>query len=326
MSALPTVVLGAPAPEQDFAPLEEIAALLHPADSTRPMTAREMIRRSKDLDVVGMIIPGEFQVDKDFLNAFPQLRVIANTAAGYNNLPLEEMTMRNIWATNTPDAFVDATADATMGLLLGVARYLPLADQFVRSGRWQKSAMRTDHWAGMELRGKTLGVVGFGRTGQAVATRSEAFGMEVIFTGNGPKLSPQQRSLDDLLSQADVVTLHVPLNDQTHHLVTAESFAKMKNGAILLNLSRGPVVKERDLVAALKQGKLGAAALDVFEDEPNVSKELFGMANVVLAPHLGGATRESRRRARHQAAQNVADVIKGERPENALNGLLIETV
>lgn len=321
MSTLPYVVICAPAPEQDFEPLKGFAELIQPPDNVRLLTKKEIVKLSAGKKVEGLIIPGEFQVDEAFLMEFPHLKVIANTAAGYNNLPLEELTKRGIWGTNTPHAFVDATADATLGLLLAVARFLPLADQFVRSGRWHKTQVRSDQWAGMELRDKTIGIIGFGRTGQAVAARAEAFGMKVIYTRRGPKVNAQQRELDELLAEADVVSVHTPLNPETHHLINKESFDRMKKGAIFLNLSRGPVVNERDMVNALKEGKLSAAALDVFEDEPRVSKELFGMANVVLAPHLGGATRESRSRARKEAAQNVAWVLQGDRPETPVNEL-----
>jgi len=321
MSNLPSVVICASAPEQDFEPLQGLADLILPTENVRVLTQKEVIRYAKEKPVQGLIIPGEFPVDAEFLNEFPHLKVIANTAAGYNNLPLDELTRRGIWATNTPEAFVDATADATMGLLLGVARYLPLADQFVRNGKWHRTPVKADQWAGMELRGKTIGIIGFGRTGQAVATRAEAFGMKVIYTRRSNQTSPGQRNLQDLLAEADIISLHVPLNEETHHLINKETLSKMRPGAILINMARGSVVNEKDLIAALREGTLGAAALDVFEDEPRVSQELFGLANVVMAPHLGGATRESRSRARRQAAQNIADVLQNERPETPVNDL-----
>jgi len=179
-----------------------------------------------------------------------------------------ELTRRRIWGTNTPDAFTGATADATLGLILALIRRIAAGDAYVRSGRWEHEGPQGDRWSGMELGGKTLGIVGFGKIGQAVAHRAEAFGMKIIFHRRGATGDPRQRDLRALLGEADLVTVLVPLTAETRYLIDAEALAAMKAGAMFVNISRGPVVHEQALVDALREGRLAGAALDVFEAEP----------------------------------------------------------
>ena len=301
-----------------FTPLDGVAEIVQ-SDGVALLSRQEMIELGQKHEVAGFIVPGEAPIDVRMLDALPSLRVIANTAAGYNNLPLAEMATRGIWGTNTPEAFVDATADATLAILLGFARKVPAADAYLRRGTWEADGIKTANWAGIELLGKTLGVVGYGKIGQAVRKRAEAFGMRVIYSRSQPDGHADNRDLTDLLAESDFVSLHTPLTDSTRHLIDAAALKTMKPGAVLINMARGPVVDEVALVDSLKSGHLGGAGLDVFEEEPRVHRDLLEMDNVVLTPHLGGATYESRKRARLTASENVRQVLAGETPMNALN-------
>tara|TARA_R110002096_G_scaffold91625_14_gene207339 strand:+ start:12775 stop:13740 length:966 start_codon:yes stop_codon:yes gene_type:complete len=314
----PTVINAVRVPDDYLEPLHDVAHIIQP-DHANVMTFEELATTIQEHSAAGAIIPGELKIDPARLAEFPSLRVLANTAAGFNNLPLEAMAEHGIWGTNTPDAFVDATADAAFALILGLARKTVTGDQFVRSGDWAAKGIVTQNWEGMELRGKTLGIVGFGAIGKAVAQRAEAFGMKVIYHRRTPDDGCGYRILGDLLAEADIVSLHTPLTPETRHLIDADALAMMKRGAFLVNLARGPVVHETALVDALKSGQLGGAGLDVFEHEPEVHPELLTMENVVLTPHLGGATREARKVARLTAAENVRRVLLGERPLTPLN-------
>jgi len=316
----PVVLNSMPVPVDYLEPLQGVAEILQPpGPSPSAMTREEILETGRARGIAGLIIPGDVPVDAAFLDALPSLRIVANTAVGYDNLPLELLRERGVSATNAPESFVHATADAALALLLAVARKIPRADAFVRSGRWPESSLGAAVWEGWELRGKTLGILGYGRIGAEVGRRAEAFGMEVIYHRRRADGDPRWRDLEGLLSEADVVTLHTPLTPETRHLLNRERLAEMKPGAILLNLARGPVIDEAALVEALDSGHLAGAGLDVFEEEPVVHPGLLELENVVLTPHLGGATWEGRRHARLLAAENVARVLCGQRPLTPLN-------
>lgn len=267
----------------------------------------------------GIINQAELTVDAELLNAAPRLKVVANVAIGVNNLDLKLMEQRGVWATNVPDAFVASTADCTMALMLNLLRGIKSADQYVRSGRWPNDGFQPGVWDGVLLAGKTLGIIGYGRIGKAVARRAKAFDMRVIYHSSTTLLDAKFRTLDDLLTEADVVALHTPLTASTYHLIDAEKLAQMKPNAFLINMARGPVVHEQALVDALRDGKIAGAALDVFEFEPEAHPALLQMPNVCLTPHIGGGTRESRMAARHLCAENVAAALQGERPVSPVN-------
>jgi glyoxylate reductase len=313
--ALPRVLITNTVPDDILEPLRGLADVLLGPDGGYTTPRDEVLRLAPEL--VGIINQGELRVDAELLDHAPRLRVVANVAAGYNNMDTDLMAVRGVWATNTPDAFYEATADVTLAMILAVARFLVKGDRYVRAGEWRKIEFGV--WDGVLLKGRTLGIVGYGRTGRAVAQRARAFGMNIIYTRQQPVNDPDSRSLDDLLREADFVSLHVPLNAQTRHLIDAERLALMKPDAYLINMARGPVVDEAALVAALQRGHLAGAALDVFEQEPVVHPALLTMDNVVLAPHIGGGTRESRREARLLCAQNIAAVLRGERPLTPVN-------
>jgi lactate dehydrogenase-like 2-hydroxyacid dehydrogenase len=249
------------------------------------------------------------RVDAAFLDAAgDRLRVVANVAVGYDNVDVDACGARGVRATNTPGVLVDATADLAIGLLLAATRRLGQGERLIRSGTaW---AWSIDFMLGRGLRGKTLGIVGYGDIGRAVAERARAFGLEVVFT----RRSGGGVSLGELLERADFVSLHVPLTEATRHLIDAAALARMKPGAYLVNTARGPVVDEAALAAALRDGVIAGAALDVFEHEPEVHPDLLELENVVLVPHLGSATVETRTAMAELAAANVVAVLDGREP------------
>ena len=247
-------------------------------------------------------------VDDAVLDAGRDLKVVANIAVGYNNIDVPSARRRGIAVTNTPDVLTEASADFTWALILGITRRISEGERLVRRGEWKGWAL--DFMLGMELRGKQLGIVGFGRIGHAVAARAGAFGMRVVHASRASDGMP----LDRLLATSDVVSLHVPLTPETKHLIDQPALARMKRSAYLINTSRGPVVDEAALAWALRERIISGAALDVYEREPVISPELLKLENVLLAPHLGSATTETRTAMADLAARNVVAVLSGEPP------------
>jgi glyoxylate reductase len=252
------------------------------------------------------------------------LKIIANLAVGYDNVDLDAAENRNVVVTNTPEVLNETTADTAFMLLLAAARRLGEAERLLRSGGW-------DAWGPMQLTGpdvwgKKLGVVGFGRIGQAVARRARGFDMEVLYHDQHRNESAEKETrvryveLDELLRTCDFISVHTPLTDETHHLIGATELGRMKPEAVLINTSRGPVVDEAALADALAEGRIFAAGLDVYEKEPEVHPKLLELENVVLAPHIGSASVETRDRMAVLAAENIVAVLCGEEPKTPVNG------
>lgn len=254
------------------------------------------------------------RVDDAFLAAAPQLSLVANVAVGYNNVDVAACTARGVTVTNTPGVLTDATADLALGLILMVTRRLGEGERLIRSGvpwKWGMFMM-----LGTGLQGLRLGIVGMGAIGTATATRAKAFGMEIAYSNRNAvdaaterRLGARLLPLDHLLATSDIVSLHCPFSDATHHLIDAQALASMKPSAFLVNTARGPIVDEGALVAALQSGSIAGAALDVFEHEPDVHPGLLELDNVVLIPHLGSATNETRGAMADLAANNVVAVL-----------------
>jgi len=307
---LPRVLVTVSIPREHLSPLEGLAEILMPDNGVCAAP------RSQVLDLIGdcaaVLSQGELRVDAEMLDAAKSLKFVANAAMGIDNLDLAELRRRGIAASNTPAAFAESTADLTLGLLLNVTRRLSEGDRFVRTGDWVRRGMEPLRWEGSLLGGKTLGIIGYGRIAKLVEARARAFGLEVIHTKSTPHDHPGYRPLDVLLGDSDFLVVLVPLTPDTHHLINTERLAKMKRGAFFLNVARGKVMDEAAVVAALQSGHLAGAAFDVFEEEPIVSEALLRMENVVLCPHIGGATKEQRRRGRLEAADEVARFLKGE--------------
>lgn len=263
-------------------------------------------------------------VGAELIAAAPGLRVIGNFAVGYNNIDVAEATRRGIAVTNTPGVLTAATAELTWALILAAARRVVEADAFVRAGKFE--GWRPGAFLGMELAGKTLGIVGFGQIGQAVARQALGFGMRVVYFSRrraDPEVESALRarpaSLEDLLAGADVISIHTPLTPETRHLIGEAELRKMKPTVILVNTARGPVVDEGALVRALRDRRIAGAGLDVYEDEPRLAAGLTDLPNVVLLPHAGSATLEAREGMARLAALNIKAVLTGERPPNLVN-------
>jgi glyoxylate reductase len=279
-------------------------------DDELPPPRSELLARVAHAD--GLLALLTERVDAELLEAAPSLRVVANHAVGVDNVDVPACTARRVWVTNTPDAVTESTADLTWALILAVARRLGEGERLLRAGRYK--AWTPTLLLGLELRGATLGIVGLGRIGEAVARRARGFGMHVLHTTSRGGIS-----LEELLARSDVVTLHCPLTPATRHLMDARRLAQMKRGAILINTSRGAVVDEAALVAALGSGHLGGAGLDVFENEPQVHPGLIGRDDVVLLPHLGSATHATRAHMATMALIDAARVLRGEPPLHPVN-------
>ncbi|MCB1230795.1 MAG: D-glycerate dehydrogenase [Verrucomicrobiae bacterium] len=313
----PRVLVTLKIPSEDLAPLDGIAEIEMSPHEWDVMPRAEILAKIGDCDA--LLSQGELRVDDELLEAAPKLRIAANAAMGIDNLDLEALNRRGVWATNTPSAFVESTADLTLGLILSTVRRIAEGDRFVRRGEWEKTGMQPVRWEGMLLGGRTLGMVGYGKIAQAVERRARAFDMKVIHCRTQPSEHPDCRSFEELLTESDIVGLFVPHTLETHRLMNAATLAQMKPGAVLINVARGKVVDEPALVAALESGHLGGAGLDVFEAEPKVNPALYELKNVTLTPHLGGSTRADRQRGRLEAAENVARVLRGELPLTPVN-------
>lgn len=263
-------------------------------------------------------------VDQELLDRAPNLKIIANFGVGYNNIDVAAATRRGILVTNTPDVLTDATADLTMALLMAVARRVVEGDRHTRAGRFRFWA--PFYFLGHEITGKTLGLIGMGRIGTAVARRAAGFNMRVVYH-NRNRLAPENEDalgvryveLKALLQESDFVSLHTPLTSQTRHLIGSHELDLMKASAFLINTARGPVVDEQALLEALQQGRIAGAGLDVYEHEPALTPGLDQLNNVVLLPHMGSATVETRYRMAQTAAVNLLDGLDGRIPANCVN-------
>ncbi len=283
-------------------------------ENDAPMPRAELLARVQGCE--GLVCMLSDKVDGELFDRAPGLRAVANVAVGYDNVDLARARAQGCAVTNTPDVLTEATADLTWALLLSAARNVVAADAFTRSGAWQ--AWQLQGFLGVDFGGKTLGVVGFGRIGQAVARRAQGFGMQVLYSDPSapPAHGARPVPLDELLATAHFVCLHMPLTPATHHLIDAAALARMRPEAVLVNVARGPVVDEAALVEALRSGRLRAAGFDVYEHEPRLSPGLAALPNVVLLPHLGSATQETRARMCEMSAEAVLAVIQGREPAN----------
>jgi lactate dehydrogenase-like 2-hydroxyacid dehydrogenase len=319
--AKPTVVVTRAIPR---AALDLLAGhcTVHANGADEAYTPDELVSHVRDADALIALLTD--RIDDAFLARCPRLKIVANVAVGYDNIDVSAATRRGIVVTNTPGVLTDATADFAWALLLGVVRRVPEADAYVRAGRFTEWKMMAFH--GGDLTGRTLGIAGFGRIGQAVARRGRGFGMHVIYTNTRRASQALEDELDaryvdkeTLLASSDVLSLHLPLTPATRHFVGAPEFAIMKSSAYLINTARGPVVDEHALVEALRSGAIQGAGLDVFEREPEVTTALLEMTNVVLAPHIGSATVETRTNMALIAAENVLAVLAGAPPLNRVS-------
>jgi glyoxylate reductase len=298
---VPSVVVTRRLPGRVLAPLEALAAVaVGPAES---WPREELQARVATADA--LICQLTDRIDRELIEGAANLRIIANIAVGYDNIDLAAARERGIIVTNTPGVLTNAVAEFTWALILSVTRRVAEGDRLVRRGAWKGWAL--DFMPGMELAGKQLGLIGRGRIGQAVADKAAVFGMRVAFAKHGV-------SFDELLVGSDIISIHVPLTDGTRHLIDRKALVRMKKSAYLVNTSRGPIVDEEALAWALSEGLLAGAALDVYEREPEVHPDLLKHENVLLAPHLGSATRETRTAMAELGVRNVVEVLAGRPP------------
>lgn len=292
------------------------------------MSRKELVEKIKDKD--GLLCLLTDRIDTEVMDAGERLKIIANYAVGYNNIDLKAATERKIAVTNTPGVLTETTADLVFALLLAVARRVVEADGFLRRGEFKGWSPML--FLGTDVYKKTLGIIGLGRIGKAVAKRARGFAMRIIYY-EPQRLSPETeraysaeyRPLNELLKEADFITIHTPLTDSTHHLIGEEQFSLMKKSAYLINTSRGPVVDEKALVRALHNKLIAGCGLDVYEQEPAVEEELLQLPNVVLLPHIGSASVETRTRMAEMAVENlVAFFVNHKKPPQILNPEVFE--
>ncbi len=299
---------------------EEYEVEVNPHD--RVATREELAAGIKGKDALLSLLTDT--VDAEVMDAEPRLKVIANYAVGFNNIDVAAATERGILVTNTPGVLTETTADLAFALLMACARRVVEADGFMRAGKYEGWGPML--FLGRDIHGKTLGIVGFGRIGQAMAQRGAGFNMKILYHDaiRAPEelekaYNAEYRELPDLLRESDFVSLHVPLAESTHHLISDAQLELMKTTAILINTSRGPVIDERALVRALAEGLISGAGLDVFEREPEFEPGLAKLANVVIVPHIASASVETRTRMATMAAENACAVMRGEMPPNIVN-------
>jgi glyoxylate reductase len=298
---------------------EKCDVTVNPYD--RVATREELLENVKGKDALLCLLTDA--IDEEVFATNPNLKVVANYAVGYNNIVVKDANKYGVPVTNTPGVLTETTADFAWTLLMATARRIVEADTFNRTGKFVG-------WApllllGQDVHHKTIGIVGFGRIGQAVAQRARGFDMNVLYYDMNKmpevaaKYDAQYRELDDLIRESDFITLHVDLNESTRHLISDREFGMMKKNAYLINTSRGPVVDEQALVRALKSDQIAGAGLDVYEDEPIMAPGLAECANAVLAPHTASATRETRGAMARIAAENIIAALEGRTPPNIVN-------
>lgn len=310
-----------PLPGDALAPLAEAHDLvIHDEDT--PITREQLLAGVADADVLLCLL--QDQIDKEVFKAGRKLKIVGNYAVGTNNINVDWATLKDIAVLNTPYVLTDASADMAFALLLSVARRLREGDQLVRSGQW--TGWQPAQMLGTQVSGKTLGIVGMGRIGQALARRALAFNMRILYHNRHPlpiglerEFGTTRLPLNELLQQSDFVSLHCPLTPQTKHLIDQEALDLMPSHAFLINTARGPVVDEQALVDALKSGSIAGAGLDVYEEEPQVHPDLCTLENVVLTPHLGSATHETRAAMARILVNGVLSLLNGQRPPNLIN-------
>jgi glyoxylate reductase len=326
--SLPLVIVTHALPAGWLEPLAGRCRLLvGPPTTTNSGLADDLRRHLPEAE--GLLTMLTVRVADDLLDATPRLKVVSNMAVGVDNIDLDACTRRGIPVGHTPGVLTESTADLTMALLLATARRLPEASRDAREGRWP--TWEPDRWLGWDLQGATLGIVGLGQIGTAVAERARPFGVRLVYSNRSPKpdiearLGMERISLDNLLIQSDFVLLHVPLSDETHGLIDEAALRRMKSSAILINVARGPVVDSDALYRALSEGWIAAAGLDVTDPEPlPPDHSLYSLDNCLIVPHIGSATHVTRRRMAGRACENLLAGVNGRRLPHCANPAVYE--
>lgn len=283
----------------------------------------ELLSRISDAE--GIQTAGSDQVDDEFLDAAPKLKIVANTAVGYNNIDVQACSRRGVFVTNTPGVLDECVADYAFGLMISACRRIGESERFLRSGQWKSFYFK--QMLGIDINGATLGLIGFGRIGQAIAKRANGFGMRVLYHTRSRVSESVERDLNathvnklHLLQQSDVVMLILPYAQNTHHIIGEQELRQMKSQSVLVNIARGGIVDDKALIKALKARTIFAAGLDVYEGEPHLDPEFLELENVVLSPHIGSASEPTRRAMAMTAAKNLVAVLaNGEKPINLVH-------
>jgi len=285
-------------------------------------TIEQLYANARDKDAIVSVLVNK--IDKQFFDNCPAIKVVANVAVGYDNIDMDEAQKRGVLVCNTPGVLTDSTADLAFALMLSAARKTPSAEQYLRDGQWHRFAL--DLLLGVDVHHKTLGIIGMGRIGQAFAARARGFSMEILYSQRSRVAEEIEEglqatfvSLEELLERSDFVSVHCPLNDATRHLIDREKLSQMKKSAIIINTARGAVIDEPALAEALANGVIAGAGLDVFENEPRVNSQLLDLKNVVLLPHIGSATIETRTAMGRLAVEAVGSAFQGKMPANTVN-------
>lgn len=314
----PKLFLTAPLIDDAMQRLQQLFELtVHDKDADGPLTPAMLCQAVAEKDALISFLTD--RIDSELFAAGPRLKVVANYAVGYNNIDLSSASAAGVWVTNTPGVLTESTADMAWALLMAAARHIVPGDDLVRSGKW--TGWEATQLLGIELSGSTLGLIGLGRIGKAVARRAAGFGMEVIAWNRSEidadeqsRLGVKMVSIDELCRRSDFVSLHCALASETKHLIDRRRLAMMKSTAIVVNTARGPCIDEAALADAIEAGTIGGAGLDVFEREPAVESKLLGLGRVVLAPHLGSATSKTRIAMADLVIENVLAACAGEVP------------
>lgn len=290
-------------------------------DSDKPISKSKLLKLGKDTDAILSLLTDKFNAE--VINRLDRCKIISNYAVGFNNINIKAAKKKNIVVTNTPDILTDATADLALALLLACARRIVESDNFTRKNKFE--GWKPQLMLGVELRGKTLGIIGAGRIGQATARRAKAFGLKIVYSNRSRKVEFEDETgarklpVSQLLRKSHIVSLHIPLTEKTFHLLDTRKLDLLRSDAILINTARGEVVDEKHLIGMLKTGKIFSAGFDVYENEPEINKELYKLKNVVLLPHIGSATVETRNKMAELAAQNIINVLNGKEPVTPVN-------
>lgn len=297
---------------------EHFEVIVHIED--RPMTRSELLEKGKDCD--GILTQLTDKIDEEILDKFPNVKIYSNYAVGYDNFDVISGKAHGIIMTNTPDVVSETTAELAWALLFAVSRRIVESDRYLREGNWKQ--FKPTLLLGQDLHGKTLGILGAGRIGKSFAQRCKGYDMEIIYHNRSRDeifertYGAKWVDIDTLFEKSDICSVHLPLNENTKHIVNKQAFKKMKKNMILINTSRGSVIDQEALIHALQEKLIWGAGLDVFEDEPRVPKELIDMSQVVLTPHIGSASEETRTEMGVLAAKNIIEVLLG---RNALTSV-----
>jgi glyoxylate reductase len=287
----------------------------------KPIARKDLIRNIKDADGIISLLTEKF--DRELIDQTPNCRIIANVAVGYDNIDISYAKEKNIIVTNTPDVLTDSTADLTVALILACARRIPEGERIVRGKKFK--GWKPKLLLGIELKDKIVGILGAGRIGTETAVRIKAFKTRIIYFDRKinaeleKKTEAEKVSLEELLSNADIISIHLPLKEDTFHLLNKERLKLLKKSAILVNTSRGEIIDEKELIKLLKKKKIFSSGFDVYENEPRINPDLLKLNNVVLLPHIGSATEEARTGMALLAAENVIEVLNGRKPLTPVN-------